>query len=311
MEVLPKNPIIEYIPDTLTAIRKQYNLDGPGRMNEAIEILEEWLKKQEHFVVKTFPRTYLERIIINNKGSLEACKRKLDRACTFRTLLPDFYGNLSIKNYEAYKMFTNALLPKMTPDYGRVIIVKCFGNKFETERLMDYYKFFIYLCEYVQAHDYITGIRYLVDCRESDILEFANASNLINFKKIMDVSIDGYCFRIKGLHIISESKSVDYLVMFLKQVFSTKIASRIQYHKSLETIYDVFPKDILPAEYGGNDKSIPELRDDLFRELGSAEFTQYFEDMKKARTNEDRRLAAKFNEEYLGLPGTFRTLNVD
>ncbi|KOB66339.1 CRAL/TRIO domain-containing protein [Operophtera brumata] len=36
-------------PDTLTYIRRQYNLDNPGEMDRAIDILEEWLKKQNHF----------------------------------------------------------------------------------------------------------------------------------------------------------------------------------------------------------------------------------------------------------------------
>ena len=58
MESLPKDCILEFNPDTLTFLRKQYNLDKPGRIEEAISVLQEWINKQPHFLKKDF-RKYL------------------------------------------------------------------------------------------------------------------------------------------------------------------------------------------------------------------------------------------------------------
>lgn len=73
--------------------------------------------------------------------------------------------------------------------------------------------------------------------------------------------------RIKGFHILSQSKAVDALVSLFKQVFSAKLASRIVVHKNVETFYDYMPKEILPKEYGGNEKTLIDLHSKFFFKL--------------------------------------------
>lgn len=45
--------------------------------------------------------------------------------------------------------------------------------------------------------------------------------------------------------------------------------------------------------------------------LSSEEHVEYMKMMNKAGTDEKYRQTDKFNEQYMGTPGTFRTLNVD
>lgn len=54
MESIPNDSLLEFNPDTLQYLRKQYLLDTPGRIEEAVNLLEEWLKKQAHFIRKEF-----------------------------------------------------------------------------------------------------------------------------------------------------------------------------------------------------------------------------------------------------------------
>lgn len=54
MEQIPEDKYFKYNPDTLIAMRKVYNLDQPGQMDEAIDLLDAWIKKQSHFVKKDF-----------------------------------------------------------------------------------------------------------------------------------------------------------------------------------------------------------------------------------------------------------------
>lgn len=54
MQYIPKNPILTFIPNSLDCIRKKYDLDTPGKMEDSIRILEEWIRKQEHFIKKDF-----------------------------------------------------------------------------------------------------------------------------------------------------------------------------------------------------------------------------------------------------------------
>lgn len=47
-----ENRLLELHPDSVEYVRKEINLDKPGRIDEALDILEEWVKMQNHFVKK-------------------------------------------------------------------------------------------------------------------------------------------------------------------------------------------------------------------------------------------------------------------
>lgn len=54
MESISENRILKFKPDTLDFLRNQYGFDTTQRMNEAIDSLQEWAAKQEHFMMKSF-----------------------------------------------------------------------------------------------------------------------------------------------------------------------------------------------------------------------------------------------------------------
>lgn len=63
MEVVPINSLLNYKTDTLEFLRNQYGFDTLQRMNEAINLLEEWITKQDHFEKKCFGK-FLRRIFL-------------------------------------------------------------------------------------------------------------------------------------------------------------------------------------------------------------------------------------------------------
>lgn len=143
--------------------------------------------------------------------------------------------------------------------------------------------------------------------------------------------------RMKAIYYLSPSRLIDTLVSILKQVLSEKLGNRIHILKTVEAVHEHIPKEILPKDYGGNEKILADLHgktvliklwyltnfrcnvnlfyfrvsDDWVEELSSIEFTKYREEMNKACTDETLRSVDTFNEQYIGMPGTFRTLNVD
>lgn len=58
MESLTKSSLLEWPPNAVQEIRKIYNLDKPGRIEEAVSILEKWIEKQDHFVKKDFSKLH-------------------------------------------------------------------------------------------------------------------------------------------------------------------------------------------------------------------------------------------------------------
>lgn len=45
----------------------------------------------------------------------------------------------------------------------------------------------------------------------------------------------------------------------MKQVFREKLAEWIHTHKSKESIHEIVPQNILPVNYGGEEKSLKQL----------------------------------------------------
>ncbi|CAH2093973.1 unnamed protein product [Euphydryas editha] len=310
MESIPKDEIFKFNDDTLQYLRKQYNLDTPGRIEEAINALEEWIKKQSHFVRKEYPRDYLERTIIISKGSVERAKTKLDKICTFRTLFPNFFGVHDVTSNEILEDLYGVYLPKLTQDNYRVYFLKNKAKRFNTG-FMDFYRYFIMQCEYLQSHDYCNGLVLVIDYTEANLLETTKWFNLVDLRELLTILKEGYGLRLKSLHFLSESKAVETIVALFKQVLSAKLRDRVNVHKTTESLHEYIPKEILPIEYQGQEKSLLELHKLSKEVLTSSEFSDYLRDMSKACTDEALRIRDNPGDHTSSIQGTFRTLSVD
>ncbi|KAG6457317.1 alpha-tocopherol transfer protein-like [Manduca sexta] len=314
MQAIPKLPILEFTDDALESIRKCHNLHDPGRMEEAVDILCEWIQKQEHFLRKDFPRDYLERIIISTKGSLEKAKVRLDKICTMKTLAPKYFQDQDLRDVkhvlDGFKFF---VLPKFAPDYYRVYFVKGYAKHITANDFQAFYKYSIRFCEYWMKHDYFNGFILVLDFTHKDlnILEFITNNNPSELHQHIVAYMKVYGARLKGIHIVTSSKLADALVSFIKPFFGAKLATRFHVYKKMDDLFETVPRDIFPIEYGGKEKSIAELHDKWFEVLNSKEHREYIKETVKAGTNESRRLINKLNDEYLGMPGTFRVLKID
>ncbi|XP_046964296.1 alpha-tocopherol transfer protein-like [Vanessa cardui] len=313
MDTIPQDRILETKPDTLTAIRKQYNLDKPGQMKEAISILHNWVQQQQHFKKKDFSDFYYEAVIIGCKGSIERAKNQIDKICTFRTLLPQFFQDCNAKTdfADLHEIVHTAILPKLTDDHYRVQINKFTVNVIKPSQFMDYYRYNVIQAEYIKAHDYLNGFIIVIDLSETNMVDFVSKISPTELRQILTIHMEGYGVKIKAIHIISASKLVSTLVSILKQVLSTKMGDRINVHKNFEEIHNHLPKEILPEDFGGNERSLKVLQQEWLDVLSSEEHIRHMQVVNAAGTDENFRRKDCFNDQYAGMPGTFRMLSVD
>ncbi|XP_075984092.1 alpha-tocopherol transfer protein-like [Anticarsia gemmatalis] len=313
MNSLPYNQLLQKPPNALIEIRKCHNLDKPGRMKEAIDMLEEWIQKEEHILKKDFDRRYLETTIVCSKGSMEKSKKMIDRLCTMKTLLPQYFIRSNVKQELKYVLDVVWVfpLPKLTKDFYRVILVKASDKPITEEIYFGFFQYVVILCEYLKIHDYCNGFIVLHDFQEVNILDVVTKLSPSILQQIVSIVIEGYGGRIKSLNVLTQSKTVDLFVKMIKQFVSQKISSRLSVQRTLDAVYDVVPKELLPKEYGGEEKSCRELIDDWVEELSTEKHIEFMKTMRQACTNEKLRRSDKFNEEYLGMPGSFRNMTVD
>ncbi|XP_037867963.1 uncharacterized protein LOC101736683 isoform X2 [Bombyx mori] len=298
-----KQKLLEVPEGTAQQIQMLYGYDE-RKMNEAVDILEEWLKKQNHFLKKDFPRIYLETNIIGSKGSIERTKSKLDKLFALRTVLRKFYEFNDIRN-EFKNLFSCSYIlamPKLTKENNRLFVLKVIGNEFfDKVPYLDYYKIMIAYVEYFRMYDYSDGYRVVIDYRDINIMNIIARLNLVE---------SGYGARLKGIHIISTSKAVENLLRIITPLFNPKLVARFRVHGTLESLHEVISQDMLPKELGGTGRSLKEIQDDWIDLLSSKETSEFFREINKAQVNEAYRMDDLKNEE-MGLPGTFRTLSVD
>nr|XP_032527871.1 alpha-tocopherol transfer protein-like [Danaus plexippus plexippus] len=284
MDSLTVSPILQHNADALQYIRRQYNLDLPERIQESVNILSDWINKQDHLVKKNYGSDYLERILINCKGSVEKAKMKLDKLCSLRTALPIYFEPFDRK-HPAVNKIVDGFLPKMTPDHCRVFLLRNNIQKFDFV-LLDFYRALIAKVEYLQTHDYNNGIIVIFDYRGLNILDFMKIFNITEIEDNTNIITEGYGMRIKSIHIITSSNLIDMVVSIIKQGMSEKLGKRINVHKSLDSIYNFVPKDIMPEDYGGSEKTLQQLHENLLNELTSYKFKNHLTDMRNACTNE-------------------------
>ncbi|XP_052739044.1 uncharacterized protein LOC112056859 [Bicyclus anynana] len=308
-----KVKIIELKPDTEEHIRKLYNFDNPGSLEDAVNILNEWVQQQPHFNKKDFNSRYLETAIISNKGSIERAKLQLDKMCTLRTLLPHFFGKYSVKTDfgNLYESVHSVMLPKLTEDHYRVNLIKFYDGEWSTSLSTNFYRYNIILAEYFRLHDYVNGGVLVADFLDANLMTIWENKNPGQLRQALSVLIHGYIVRVKGIYILADSKIIDGIVMLFKQVISSKMASRLKVLKRREDLYEFVPKALLPKDYGGEERSLKTLQDEWIDVLSSEEHLTYLNAMNAATTNESCRPKDQFSEQYAGMPGTFRYLSVD
>ncbi|XP_050679652.1 uncharacterized protein LOC126975692 [Leptidea sinapis] len=313
MESLPKCTILKFHPDTLEQVRKAVNFDKPEEIRDALKILKEWIKQQPHLLKKDFNDHFLEITIIGQKGSLERAKKQIDSVCTIRTLLPRYFGDFDIKK-EFARMLSRTyvvLLPRLTKKYQRVSILKIHGIVEDVEQFLEYYRYSVILAEYAKTHDYVDAYQHIIDMTECNLGEFLAKANPLELRQIVTIFVGCYGIRLKGIHIISKSKLVQSFLSILKLVLKPKLIQRLQCHENYDEILKLIGEEVLPIDFGGTEQSLAYIQNQWIEVLSSPKHREYVNDMNLASTDESLRPKGEFNEEYAGLPGTFRALSVD
>ncbi|CAK1541708.1 unnamed protein product [Leptosia nina] len=314
MEVIPKDRILQLYPDTLYQVRKEINLEKPGEMKRAVNILKEWIKQQPHFIKKDFPDFYIETAIVGTKGSIERAKKQFDKVCTMKTLMPQFFNTHDVRKELAVdleKAIYLAMLPKLTKEHYRVFATKVIGVFENSSSYTKYFKFCLHMAEYAKNHDYVGSFRMVADLTDCNLMDYISKINILEIRQVMSIFMDGYGMKIKGIHFISQSKAIDALLTIFKQVLKPKIAGRMHVHKTCSELHAIIEKDVLPIDFGGTERSMKELFDEWVDVLSTDEHKEYIKHINSAGTDESLRPTDKFNQEYAGLPGTFRLLTVD
>lgn len=117
----------------------------------------------------------------------------------------------------------------------------------------------------------VAGDVYILDAEVATPTHFAKFTPSL-VKKFLICVQEAYPAKLKQVHVVNVSPFVDTIHNFVKPFLKEKIRDRIFMHSDLKTLYEYIPKEILPAEYGGDAGPIQAIHGTtlLFYELAIA-----------------------------------------
>ncbi|KAG6457324.1 hypothetical protein O3G_MSEX010226 [Manduca sexta] len=257
-------------------------------------------------------RRNLERVLLIAKGSVEETKRRIERLLTARGMIPELCLNKTLEEFEDIWDAVNYVpLPKLNPtDRTRVMVTQFSEQHMDKFTILSYLRYNFLVGEYRINFDYTPAERFILDLKNVHIGHLSKLNPIV-MKKAEVLCSEGIGTKIKGIHILNAPAYIDKFVYLLKQALREKVANRVHVHDTYEDLHKHIPKEILPKDFGGDEMSCDKLNELWKETLKSEESQKIIRDTEKLVSDETKRHESKFNEEYMGMPGSFRRLTVD
>ncbi|XP_019869255.2 alpha-tocopherol transfer protein [Aethina tumida] len=304
--------LVQPSPELQINIRKELNEDVNTRDSD-LQHIKDWLQKQPH-LPDTWDEQRLMTFLRGCKFSLEKTKRKLDMYFTMRAACPEFFTNRDINRPELMalkKLGALPPLPGLTPNGRRVIVMRGNDKDVDTPNLADIMKLVLMVGDVRLAEEQVgvAGDVYILDASVATANHFSKITPTL-VKKFLVCVQEAYPVKLKEVHVVNVSPFVDTIIGWVKPFLKEKIRERIHVHSNLESLYKFVPKDILPAEYGGDAGKIDDINEAWVEKL--KEYTQWFKDQESLKADESKRPGKPTNyEDLFGLDGSFRQLTID
>ncbi|KPI98994.1 Alpha-tocopherol transfer protein-like [Papilio xuthus] len=299
----PKMTLEQPTGEMWQKIREELN-EKPEGKEQDLEHIKEWLKKEPH-LPDEFDDQRIMTFLRGCKFSLEKAKRKLDMYFTMRAAVPEFFDNRDVMRPELQEILNIVQmppLPGLTPDGRRVILMRGVDKDAQTPNVADAFKLALMLGDVRLAEEKegVAGDIYILDASVATPTHFAKFTPTL-VKKFLVCVQEAYPVKLKQIHVINVSPLVDKIVNFVKPFIKEKIRDRLYKH---------VPKEMLPAEYGGNAGPMNDLHNAWVKKL--AEYKDWFAEQEKYKANEALRPGKPTNyDELFGIDGSFRQLVID
>ncbi|CAG9832599.1 unnamed protein product [Diabrotica balteata] len=240
-------------------IRKHWD-KTESEVEEILTELREWTKSQNFPEMPT--DSMLEFFVTNNKYNIKRTQDNIKSYYGVRKNVPEFFKNSHPRLPEMQECWDMGVyIPLAIPHEGlyRVSIVKLlpYTSKFHANRYHAHLAnlFEIRICEDLSVSEIL-----IVDYRN---LQWGHVFKISPFviHRMATVVESMSRTRLQEIHFVEPPSSINILITIAKTFLKKKIADRIRIHNSMETLIDYVPKNILPEDYGGEDKPLSELID--------------------------------------------------
>ncbi|CAH1391321.1 unnamed protein product [Nezara viridula] len=276
--------------------------------------LQEWLLKQPH-LPHVVQKDILSTFVVGTK-SLEIAKQKLEANFTWRGRLPNIFSFSVRDGADPYfKRCSRAgqlfFLPKPSPLGFRVIFMACkftdgLTKLFDQDQTLA--AVFMSLELAMRLWSDMEGLYIIIDM-ETFSLSHVTMLNLNTIQACIRCYLESVPIKFKGAAIINAGHFINMLFnSTIKPFLSEKFLDRVSITTDDErTLQNQIPTELLPSDYGGNEKSSTELSEDWINLL--EENRDWFKMTSFLIADESKRPSD--SKHTFGVDGTFRKINID
>ncbi|XP_063904197.1 alpha-tocopherol transfer protein-like isoform X2 [Zophobas morio] len=277
------------------------------------EILPEDYGGEEKSLKELQADKKIQNFLILNKGSVEKSKEKIENYYKVRSLLPEIFDNIHPKlsymeNLKAAGYFVP--LPKLTKELYRVGVCKIIDPHIaEDVDPVDGIRLLVNIQEIRMIEDITHGDVFIFDGKNVPLRWVLKVTPMFVYKAMVVVYKQVFSNRMKAVYVVNAPSYIEKVIAVLKSVLSPKLLTRIHVCENSYVLIEKIGKEVLPVDYGGEEKSLKELQEMLYQKFQERE--DYFTQLDKLRINEDLKPQELENDEMFGLSGNFKKLEID
>jgi len=298
--------------ELLKVVKKSIKEDDE-RLAKNLEQFKKWAECED-YLPRNIPDNMLCVFLRGCKHDMEQAKRKLRNIFYVRTKMLSYFptgdcNDPAIK--QAFDLAKIVPLKNLTSEGNRVTFFTMRQGDIKEFSIVHLIKICLMLADIRLQHEYPNaGDCYVFDAKyfqNSHIPLFLDVGAL---RRILYISQEALPFRIRNILIVNAPNYIHKVVSTVKLMLKDKLKKRIVITNDLTEVID---KKILPKDYGGEDKTLAELRDD-WQEwiIQNRDFFKKQDETKLiGKIPKEYENLVNFEDDMNGVQGTFRSLTID
>ncbi|KAL1506222.1 hypothetical protein ABEB36_005621 [Hypothenemus hampei] len=282
---------------------------------EHVNIIKEWLKKQQH-LPQLINDTLLIRFLHTCNFSIEQTKNLIDLFYTLRWHTPEIFTDRDPASPEIQEIFQNfdfIPMPKLSKNNEKIFVYHIKTPDPAKYHFINALKaFFIFADVRMAIEEKIPEGEIPIFDMTNFTLKHLTKINLHVLKKYMIYTQEAHPIKLKQIHLINVPSFLDRCMQIVRPFMKSEVGKMVHTHLPNScTLFDFLPKELLPIEYGGEAGSIQDIKKWWLEKI--MEHRDYINDSSRWAVDESKRTCDNNNSEkkMFGLEGSFRSLAID
>nr|XP_022906147.1 alpha-tocopherol transfer protein-like [Onthophagus taurus] len=278
---------------------------------EDVKYLKDWINKQNHLPKPTEMK--LIHFLHSNGFNIELAKKSIENYYFSRSHCPEFFSKRNPKDeHLKTHLHTNliTILPVRTKENYPILLTKLIDIAPEKYDLNEALKIIDMVVSLIQMQIGTTpGQVMIMDAKDFSLGHLLRC-NIVSLKKYLFFVQEASPITLKTVHIVNVSTVTERFSSLARPFIKKNVYDAIVFHKTVDGLDGIIPKEALPLEMGGTAGTCKELQNEMIKNL--QDHFQYFLDEEKEIADESKRIGAVKNaSETFGVEGSFKKLEFD